>query len=389
MHISQRLTSIPVSATLGVDRRAKALAASGADVISFCVGEPDFPIPAEAAASAVNAVNAGNMKYTDASGTRELKEAVCSHLLGEYGAEYDPSGIVITTGAKYACYAAVCALCDPGDEVILPAPYWTSYVHLIRLAGAVPVVIECPPENGFKLTGELLSGHITDRTRAIIINNPVNPTGSVYSRQELLDVCGTAADRDLTIISDEIYSSFTFTDEPFTSVVSLSNDIKEHAVLISGMSKCYAMTGWRIGYIAAPPELAKAVSAMLSHTTGSPCTVGQAAAVEALRGDGSMTKAMTDEFRLRRDLICRLADKAGIRYARPDGAFYLFIDVREHLKEGFGSAELALDLLEKEHVACVPCDDFGCPGFLRLSYTLSRPRIEEGMDRINRYLKEL
>ncbi len=385
IRLSERSLSLPPSAAMEIDARARELKALGGDVISFCVGEPDLPMPEEASAAAVEAVRRGDMKYTYAAGMPEMRQAVCAALLRDTGVSYAPENVAVTDGAKFAGYAAVLAVCDPGDEVILPSPYWTSYLHFTRLAGAVPVVVPCSPENGFRLTAEQLEKAVTPRTKALILNNPGNPTGAMYSEGELRSLCGKALELGVTVIADEIYSAYTY-GAPFVSAASLGEEFRDNTVLVNGLSKNYAMTGWRLGYLAAPAPVIRAVTAMLSHTTGCPGTVAQRAAIAALLGDQKAAKEMAEEFRTRKELICRLASEAGLRFREPEGAFYLFADVREY---GPDAVRFASGLLEKKQVAVLPCDDFGAPGYVRLSYTLPRSRIREGMERIAAYLKEL
>ena len=388
LKLSEKITRIPVSAPLKVDLAAKAKTAAGFDVVNFCVGEPDFPTPDNAAAAGTEAIKIGDTKYTNASGSPEMKAAVAESLKRNYGLSYGTDCIVITTGAKYAVYAVVNVLCDPGDEVIIPAPYWTSYVHLTSLSGAVPVTVGCTEETGYKLTPDLLEKAITPRTRALIINNPNNPSGALYSAEELRELGKVILKHDICVISDEIYSDLVFDGAVFTSMAAVSEDLKDNTVIINGMSKSFAMTGWRIGYIAAPRAVAAAVSAMLSHTTGSPCTVSQDASIAALRGPRDGVKKMRDIFEQRRDLAYSSAVALGIGCPRPAGAFYLMMDVRDLLRPGETATDLALDLLDKNCVALVPCEDFGMPGFLRMSFSVSSDTISEGFSRIADYLKK-
>lgn len=388
LRLSDKITRIPVSAPLKVDLAAKAKVAAGADVVNFCVGEPDFPTPDNAAVGGIEAIKKGRTKYTNASGSPELKAAAADALLRDYGVSYSPDCIVITTGAKYAVYAVVNALCNPGDEVIIPAPYWTSYEHLTSLSGAAPVIVTCKKENGFKLTPEQFEEAATERTRALIINNPNNPSGAVYSAKELKEIGEIAVKHNICIISDEIYADLVFDGIKFVSTAAVSESIKENTVIINGMSKSFAMTGWRIGYIAAPRNVAAAVSAMLSHTTGAPCTISQDASVVALNGPRDGVKQMREVFRERRDLAYSSAQALGIDCPKPQGAFYLMMDIRKYLKPGETATDFALDLLDYSSVALVPCEDFGMPGFLRMSFSVSTETVAEGFRRMGIYLKE-
>lgn len=388
--ISKTVSALPVSAALSVDLRAKAHLAAGMDVISFCVGEPDFPAPEAARSACAAALDAGDAKYTNASGTPALRAAVSAALLRDCGLSYRPEQIVVTTGAKYAAYAAVRALVDPGDEIVLPAPYWTSYFHIIRLAGAVAAVVPCAPENGWKLTPDSLASAVTSKTKALILNNPNNPTGAVYTRAELQALAAVCKERDLYLVSDEIYSRLIYTDAPFCAMASVGADAYQHTVTINGVSKAYAMTGFRIGYAAASPAIIRAMSAFLSHTTGSPNTMAQAAAAAALTGAQCETERMRQAFQQRRDhLLDALSAISGIQYVVPQGAFYVLVDIRALLHNGAfaDDAAFALRLLDTEGVAAVPCSDYGAPGHIRLSYTLDEPRMREGVARLKRFIE--
>lgn len=388
--LSKTVSALPVSAALAVDLRAKALCAKGRDIISFCVGEPDFDTPEPVKRAGICAIESNDTKYTNASGTQALRAAVCAVLLRDHGIKYDASNIAITTGAKYAVTASILALTDPGDEVVLPAPFWPSYDSIIRLSGATPAHIPCSPEAGWKLTPGQLERAVTPQTKALILNHPNNPTGAVYTRKELAALAKVCQAHDLFVLSDEIYSHLTYTDEPFCAAASINADMFDRTVTIGGVSKAYAMTGWRIGYVAAGLEIIRAISALLSHTTGSPNSIAQAAAVEALLGPQEIKLRMKQTFQARRDrLFEALREIPGIQFTHPQGAFYAMLDLRTLLKDGnFKSeADFALQLLEDEGVAAVPCTDFGAPGYLRLSYTLDEARMLEGVARLRRFVE--
>ena len=388
---SKTVSDLPVSAALAVDLRAKALMKSGVDVVSFCVGEPDCAAPEAANAAGICAIESGGMKYTNASGAMPLRAAIADALERDYGLSYGPGQIVVTPGAKYAVYASVLAIANPGDEIILPAPYWASYYQIVRLAGAVPVTVPCLPENCWKLTAHQLANAVTEKTKALILNNPNNPTGAVYSRGELAALLAVCREQDLFVIADEIYGRLCYTEEPFCAAASVSNDAKARVVTINGVSKAYAMTGWRIGYAASDAAaLVSSLSALLSHTVGSPNTAAQAAAEAALRGFPDDTERMRRLFFHRRDLLIRaLSDVPGLRFTEPEGAFYVLLDVRGPIARGGFSdeADFALRLLNEAGVAAVPCADFGAPGCLRLSYTLEETRMLEGVRRLAQFLE--
>lgn len=384
------VSALPVSTALTVDLRLKALKKLGMDVISFCVGEPDFPTPATVCEAGIRAIERGDTKYTNASGAPALKAAVAAAMLRDYGLSYTSGEIAVTTGAKYAVYAAVRAMVDPGDEVILPAPYWTSYYHIVRLAQGEPKVIRCGVENGWKLTPDQLEKAVTPRTKALILNNPNNPTGAVYTREELMSLAAVCRTYDLYVISDEIYSRLLYTPEPFCAAASLDADMHNRTVTVNGVSKAYAMTGWRIGFAASGnADVMRAVSALLSHTTGSPNTIAQAAAENALLGDQDACGRMREAFLRRRDVMTQaLTGISGVRFTVPQGAFYVLLDIRALLEDGeyADEADFALRLLEAEGVATVPCADFGAPGHIRLCYALDETRILEGVQRLKRFV---
>ena len=380
--LSNIAAALPVSAALAVDLAAKSLAAIGRDVVSFCVGEPDFDAPEPAKRAGIACIESNGMRYTNASGTPELRAAVAAALARDCGLAYEPDAIAVTTGAKYAVYAAALALVNPGDEVILPAPYWTSYEHIVRLTGGVPVVVPCAMDAGWKLTPTQLDRAVTKRTKALIFNNPNNPSGAVYTRIELSALAEICRKHDLYVIADEIYRSLVYTGEPFCAAASVNADMFARTVTVGGVSKAYAMTGWRIGFAAGPRAVLRAVSAILSHTTGSPNAAAQAAACEALAGPQAETARMRETFLQRRNaLLLALSSVPGVRYTVPDGAFYVLLDISGLLKGGrwADASAFALGLLHAEGVATVPCADYGAPDCVRLSYTLPEHRMLEGV----------
>ncbi|HCO62624.1 MAG TPA: aspartate aminotransferase [Clostridiales bacterium] len=392
--LSALACAIEPSRTLVIDSLAKQMKADGLDVIGFGAGEPDFATPDHIKAAAQRAIAENMTKYTPASGLPALKQAVCNRMKLDCGVDYASSQAVMSSGAKHCVYAALRAIINPGDEVILPAPYWVSYLELIRMVGGVPVVITAEECAGFKITPEQLEAAVTPRTKAMILNNPSNPTGMVYTKQELEALTGVCVRHDLYIIADEIYYCLMYDGRPFTSVASLGEPVKERTILINGVSKAYAMTGWRIGYALAPENIAKVMSNYLSHSTGSPCTISQAASLEALNGPQEMVETMRQAFESRRNyLVKRLNELEGVSCINPEGAFYVMMNVEQllgkticgeviHSGDDFSAAFLKHGL-----VATVPCSAFGAPNFVRWSYATSMEQIEKGLDRLEAFLK--
>lgn len=396
MRLAQRTSRIAPSPTLAIDALAKRMQSEGVDVIGFGVGEPDFDTPQNVKDAAVKAINDGFTKYTPAGGTLQLKKAVASKLERENGLSYDPSEIVIAVGAKHALFNAFQALLDPGDEVIIPAPYWVSYVDQVRLTGAEAVIIDGSEENGFKVTAEQIKQAITPKTRALIINSPSNPTGAVYSQPELAAIAKVAVEADILIVSDEIYEPFIYTEAGHVSVPSLGPEVKEHTLLIHGVSKSHAMTGWRIGYAAGPKEIISAMTSIQSHSTSNPTSIAQQAAVEALLGSQEPVREMVREFARRREyLVDRLRSIPGVRCLMPEGAFYAFPNISAAFGRRLGDQEIrdsgdfARLLLEEAHVALVPGSAFGAEGYVRLSYATSMRNLEVGMDRLAAFWSRL
>ncbi len=394
--LADRAINISPSPTLSIDAKAKKMVADGLDVVNFGVGEPDFDTPEHIKQAAVEAIRAGMTKYTPVAGTDRLRAAIVKKLREDNGLEYDPSQIVVSAGAKHSLYNAVQVLCREGDEVVLPAPYWVSYLEQIKLAGGIPVIIQTRASNGFKLTPEELESVITRRTRLIILNSPSNPTGSVYNRSELENLGKVLARQGVVIISDEIYEKLVYDGEEHVSIASLGPELKDLTVVINGVSKSYAMTGWRIGYAAAPPAVARAMADLQSHSTSNPTSIAQAASVAALEGPQEPLAQMVGEFKRRRDyMLERVNAVPGLSCGRPGGAFYLFPDMSAYIGRQYkgrrieGARDLAEILLEDARVALVPGVAFGDDRCFRLSYATSMERINEGMDRIDRLLSEI
>lgn len=396
MRLSERASQISPSPTLAIDAKAKQMKASGIKVISFGVGEPDFDTPDNIKTAAIEAIKAGETRYTPAGGTLKLKQAIVDKFKRDNGLEYQTNQIVVSVGAKHALYNAFQVLCQPGDEVILPAPYWVSYIEQIKLSGAEAVIVEAKEENGFKLTPEELRQAITPKTRVFLLNSPSNPTGSVYTRDELEVLGKVLLEHNLTIVSDEIYEKLLYDGLEHISIASISPELKENTVVINGVSKAYAMTGWRIGYAAAPVAVAKAMADLQSHSTSNPTSIAQAASIEALNGPQDAVGTMAVEFEKRRNyMIERINAIEGVTCPKPGGAFYLYPNISAYFGKSYqgtpinNATELANFLLEVAEVAVVPGVAFGNDDFIRLSYATSMENIKEGMNRIENFLSSL
>ncbi|WP_027356495.1 pyridoxal phosphate-dependent aminotransferase [Desulfofundulus thermocisternus] len=396
MRLADRAKNISPSPTLAIDARAKKMIAAGEKVINFGAGEPDFDTPEHIKEAAMAAIRMGKTRYTPVGGILELREAIVKKLKVDNGLDYTTDQIVVSVGAKHSLYNAMMVLLQPGDEVILPAPYWVTYLEQIKLASAVPVIIQTSQENGFKLTAEQLRSVISPRTRMVILNSPGNPTGAVYSRDELLELGKVIEEFGLVVISDEIYEKLIYDDYRHISIASLSPALKELTVIINGMSKAYAMTGWRIGYAAAPAEVAKAMVDLQSHSTSNPTSIAQAASVAALTGTQEPLKEMVAEFRRRRDyMLQRLNAMPGISCSTPHGAFYVFPSIAGYIGRQYkgrrinGASDLASLLLDEVKVAVVPGVAFGDDRCFRLSYATSMENIEEGLNRIEQFISRI
>ena len=394
--ISKIAASVSPSATLAVNALAKKLKAEGKDVISFGTGEPDFPTPEPICDAGIRAIENGQTKYTPAAGTVSLRKAICARVKEDYDLDYDESQVVVASGAKHVVYLTLAVLVDPGDEVILPAPYWVSYLEMIRLFGGKPVVVTADEDQGFKITAQQLEDAITPKTKAILLNNPSNPTGAIYSEAELRAIADVCVRHDLYIIADEIYDKLVYDGAVFTSIPTLSEEVKQHTVLINGVSKTYAMTGWRVGYALAEKPIAKAMSSYVSHSTGAPATMAQCASEAALQLPQDQVSAMRDIFESRRNyLVKRMNSLDGVSCLTPGGAFYVMMN----LTQLFGKkidGEVITDadafariFLEKSMVAVVSCTAFGAPDFVRWSYANSMENIEKAMDRLEVFLAKV
>ena len=371
MRLSQRVKQLSPSSTLAITAKANELKKQGLDVVGLGAGEPDFNTPQHIIDAAITAMQEGKTKYTATSGIIELKEAICEKLKKDNGLTYKPSQILVTNGAKHALYNVFQAILEPGDEVIIPIPYWVSYPEQVLLAGGVPVYVEGKEENEFKVTPQQLESVITDKTQAVIINSPSNPTGSIYSREELSAIAEVCIKHGVMMVSDEIYEKLIYDGYEHVSIASLSEEAYQHTIVVNGMSKPYSMTGWRIGYVAASEELVKAMTNLAAHSTSNPVTFAQFGALEALRGTQEPLEMMRGEFEKRRNIAVDLLSQIdGIHCVKPKGAFYIFANASEAVeKGGFQSTdEWAKALLEQEYVALVPGTGFGAPNHIRISY---------------------
>lgn len=396
MELSKKAKQIAPSTTLAITAKAKKMKSEGINVISFGAGEPDFDTPQYIKDAAIDAINKGLTRYTPASGIMELKEAICDKLRNENGLEYTPAEIVISNGAKHSIYNALMAICNPGDEVIIPIPYWVSYPELVKLVDAVPVFIHTDEKNQFKIDIDELRNKITTKTKAIILNSPSNPTGTVYTEDELFKIAEIAVENDLIVISDEIYEKLIYDGYKHISIASLNEDIKQRTIVINGMSKAYAMTGWRIGYTASNREIAALMANIQSHATSNPNTIAQYASVEALRGNQEEIEIMRKEFEIRRNfMVDRINKISGLSCVKPVGAFYVMINISNIKGKVFNgnkiltSLDFANLLLEEEKVAVIPGDAFGDDNYIRLSFATSLEQIKEGLDRIDSFVQKI
>lgn len=392
--LSKVAQNVHASATMAVDSKAKQMKADGLDVIGFGAGEPDFNTPDNIKLAGIRAILENKTKYTPAAGIVPLRKAIAERLKLDHGIEYDYTQIVVASGAKHNVFITLAALINPGDEVIVPIPFWLSYGEMVPMLSGVPVFVNCTEEQGFKMTAQQLEEAITDKTKVVIINNPSNPAGMVYSRKELEDIAQVCVKHDLYILADEIYDKLVFDGHEFVSVAALGPEVKERTIVINGVSKCYCMTGWRLGFSASNPELAKAMSAYVGHSTSSPSTISQWAAVEALTGPQDAIEDMRKVFQERRDYIYkRMNEIEGVSCIKPEGAFYVMMNIEGLIGKTLGGRvihdanDFAVAFLEKSLVAVVPCNGFGMPNFVRWTYAASMENIKKGLDRLEEFLK--
>jgi len=391
MMLAERIGRIELSPTFRINARAKRLQAEGIDVLDFSVGEPDFPTPAAAKTAGIDAIAHDVTKYTANEGTVALRRAIADKLRDDNGLAYDLDEILVSPGAKASIFCAAMALFGPDDEVLIPAPYWVSYPEQVRLAGATPVVVPAKESAGFKLTASDLERAIGPKTKGLILNYPCNPTGACYDGVELASLARVAASRGLSIIADEIYEKLVYDGLTFTSIAAVSREAKESTVVVNGMSKAFAMTGWRLGYAAGPKDVIEAMGRVQSHSTSHPASMAQAAGEVALRRAADEVRAMTAEFAKRRDaMVAGIAKLPGFSCVTPSGAFYVFPNVSGLFDRSIGGRtvssgqDVAEALLDTARVAVVPGEAFGSRDHVRLSFSCALPRIEEGLTRIAR-----
>ena len=397
MKLSEKALGIKPSSTLSITEKAGVLRGEGKDVISFSVGEPDFDTPDHIKKAAIDAINEGFTKYTPAAGTVELRKAVAKKLKEDNGLDYDYTQIVISNGAKHSLVNALMAIVNPGDEVIIPAPFWLSYAEMVRIAGGTPVIVYTKAENNFELSREILESAYTEKTKAVIITTPSNPTGMVLTEKCLREIADFAVEKDIIVIADEIYEKLIYSkDKKHISIASFGKEIYERTITINGVSKSYAMTGWRIGYTASSKQIAKLMSSMQSHMTSNPNSIAQKAALAAIEGPQDCVEDMREKFEERRDYIYdRVSKMPYLKTLKPEGAFYLFVDFsgtygkkcNDTVLES--AAQIGALLLDEELIAVVPCADFGMPDYIRFSYATSNENIKKGMDRLEDFISKL
>ncbi len=385
--ISQRAASLSPSLTLAIDSKAKAMKAEGLDVVGFGAGEPDFDTPQHIKDAAINAINTGFTKYTPSSGIPELRQAIADKFKRENGLAYKPSQVIVSCGGKHSCYNVIIATCEPGDEVIIPAPYWLSYPEMVKLAGAKAVILETSDQTEFKITPAQLRAAITPNTRLLILNTPSNPTGSVYTPDEIKALGDICVEKGVLIMSDEIYEHLLYDGAQHKSVASFSQAHYEHTIVVHGFAKAWSMTGWRLGFLAAPEPIARAIDAVQSHSTSNPTSFAQKGGVAAMTGSQEHLPTWLAEYAKRRTYAWqKLNSIPGISCVNSKGAFYLFPNISQL---GLKSADFCARLLEQEKVAAVPGIAFGADNYLRISYATSLANIEKGLNRLENFCKGL
>lgn len=392
--VSRLVQALEPSATLAMAAKAKELKASGKTVYDFSVGEPDFITPRHIREAATAAMNAGHTHYTPVAGIPELREAVAKSYRQRHGLEYSPQQVVVSNGAKHSLHNIFTAVCDPGDEVIIPAPYWVSYAELVKLTGARPVIVATQERDDFKLTRERLQAALTPRSRLLLLCSPSNPTGSLYSPEELTALADVAIERDLIVVADEIYERLIYGNHRFASFATLRPGLAERTITVNGVSKAYAMTGWRIGWTMSPLHIAKAMESLQSQETSNPSSVSQYAALAALEGPQQCVDEMLAEFSRRREFVRRrIAELPKLSCCEMGGAFYAFVNIQAHLGRGYrgarvdNSAQWCLELLAQQSVATVMGSAFGAEGYARLSFATSLEQLDAGLARIEEFLK--
>lgn len=394
--LAKRIRTISPSQTLAISAKAKAMKAAGENVINFGVGEPDFPTPAHIVGAGIEALEKGKTKYTPSSGLPELRRAICEKFERDNGLEYEPSQVIVSNGAKHSIFNACYALIDEGDEVIIPAPYWLTYPEVVKTLGGVPVYVEASKKNGLKITPEQLEAAITPKTKLLIFNSPCNPTGAVYSEAEVRALAAVCEKHNIFVISDEIYEKLVYDGAKPFSFAKVSEKMKDLTVTVNGVSKTYAMTGWRIGYLAAPKDIAKAIDSFQSHATSNACSIAQYATIKALNSPEAAVEEMVARFASRRAaMIARIAEMKEVYCIVPEGAFYAMLVVENVFGKKFGdrvisnAADFAEVLLDAAKVAVVSGTPFGAPDCVRLSYSLSMEDMLEGLNRIDAFVQSL
>ena len=387
MELASRATILTPSLTLSIDSKAKAMKAEGIDVCGFGAGEPDFDTPEHIKRAAIEALEAGFTKYTPNAGIPELRQAIADKFAADNGLNYRAGQVVVSNGAKHACYNAILATCQPGDEVVIPAPYWVSYPDMVRLVGAEPVIVPTSERNAWKMRAEDFENAMTPRTKMLIMNSPGNPTGSVYTREELEAIVNVAAEEDIYVLSDEIYEKLVYDDVKHVSIASLSQEAYDLTITVNGFSKSYAMTGWRLGYLAAPDAVVRAVDSIQSHTSSNPSSFSQYGALAALKGDQQPLADMREEFDMRRNyMFDRISKISNVTAIKPQGAFYILVNISQL---GLTSQNFADRLLSKANVAVVPGAAFGDDRTVRFSYATSLDVIKKGLDRFQDFCRTL
>lgn len=396
LELSRKAIEVKPSSTLAITAKSRELKEKGMDIVGFVAGEPDYNTPDYICEAAVESIHEGFTKYTNASGIPELKEAIAAKFKNENNIDYEPEQIVVSNGGKHSLTNVFTALLNPGDEVIIPVPYWLSYPEIVRLASGIPVFLKGEKANGFKVTPNQLQSVTSEKTKALVLNSPNNPTGMMYSKEELLAIAEYAINNDIYVISDEMYEKLSYDNNIHISIASLNEEIYKRTITVNGLSKSYAMTGWRIGFTGSSHEIAKLMSSVQSHQTSNPNSIAQKAAVAALCGNQEPVAEMKKEFEERKKLIFRLLGEIDYLEAlEPQGAFYLFVDFSKTFGMKYkgvtldSAAMVAQILIEDFLLAVIPCADFGAPEYIRLSYAISREQIVKGMERIAEFVRSL
>ena len=385
--LAARVGEVPPSITLAIAAKAKAMKAEGIDVCSLSTGEPDFDTPEHIKAAAKQALDAGKTKYGPVAGEPQLKAAIARKLQSDNNLNYQPENILVTNGGKHSLYNLMMAAIDPGDEVIIPAPYWLSYPEMVKLASGKPVIVRTDASTGYKITPEQLTRAITPKTKLFVLNSPSNPTGMVYTRAELKALAEVIVDRDILVVADEIYEKIIYDGAQHVSIGSLGKEIFDRTLISSGFAKAYSMTGWRVGYLAGPIELIKATSTIQGHSTSNVCTFAQYGAISALESSQESVEKMRQAFAQRRQVIFELLDAVpGISCIKPDGAFYMFVNIS---KTGMNSLEFCDAFLEQQQVAVIPGIAFGADDHIRLSYATDLGTIKKAVERLDKFVRSI